>query len=98
MEILLGLGLSLPLVIYTFIFWYLTKTIIKEQPFLNVGLMIMGDIIICGIYYLIGLEFVESESLFSKGIGLSFMLSTFIRVLLFLVESYKLEGIDRLNK
>ena len=87
MDILLGLGLSIPLIFYTLVFIFLMKLLPQDQPFLTMGLMIMGDILLCGIYYNVGLEFVENESLFSKGIGLSFMLSTFVRVISIMITN-----------
>ena len=90
MDILLGLGLSLPLIFYTFVFIFLMKMLPQDQPFLTMGLMVMGDILLCGIYYYVGLEFVENEPLFSKGIGLSFMLSTFVRVISIMITNKSL--------
>lgn len=90
MELLFGLGLSIPLIFYTFVFIFLMKLLPEDQPFLSMGLMIMGDILLCSIYYYIGLQFIEDESLFSKGIGLSFMLSTFIRVISIIITNKEL--------
>lgn len=90
MELLFGLGLSIPLIFYTFVFIFLMKLLPKDQPFLSMGLMIMGDILLCSIYYYIGIQFIENESLFSKGIGLSFMLSTFVRVISILITNKEL--------
>jgi hypothetical protein len=87
MELLFGLGLSIPLIFYTFVFLFLNKLLPKDQPFLTMGLMIMGDILLCSIYYYVGLEFIQNESLFSKGIGLSFMLSTFVRVISIMIDN-----------
>jgi len=87
MELLFGLGLSIPLIFYTFVFLFLNKLLPQDQPFLTMGLMVMGDILLCSIYYYIGLEFIQNESLFSKGIGLSFMLSTFIRVISIMIDN-----------
>lgn len=90
MELLFGLGLSIPLIFYTFVFIFLMKLLPEDQPFLSMGLMVMGDILLCSIYYYIGLEFIEDESLFSKGIGLSFMLSTFVRVISIIITNKEL--------
>lgn len=87
MELLFGLGLSIPLIFYTFVFLFLNKLLPQDQPFLTMSLMVMGDILLCAIYYYIGLEFIQNESLFSKGIGLSFMLSTFIRVISIIIDN-----------
>ena len=90
MDFLIGLGLSIPLIFYTFVFLFLNKLLPQDQPFMTMGIMVMGDILLCSIYYYIGLEFIQNESLFSKGIGLSFMLSTFIRVISIIVDNRKL--------
>jgi hypothetical protein len=90
MDILIGLGLSIPLIFYTFVFIFLMKMLPQDQPFLTMGLMIMGDVLLCGIYYYTLLEFIQNESLFSKGIGLSFMLSTFIRVISIMITNKSL--------
>ena len=87
MELLFGLGLSIPLIFYTFVFLFLNKLLPKDQPFLTMALMVMGDILLCSVYYYIGLEFIQDESLFSKGIGLSFMLSTFVRVISIMIDN-----------
>jgi thiol:disulfide interchange protein len=90
MDFLFGLGLSIPLIFYTFVFLFLNKLLPQDQPFMTMGIMVMGDILLCAIYYYIGLEFIQNQSLFSKGIGLSFMLSTFIRVISIIVDNRKL--------
>ena len=90
MDILIGLGLSIPLIFYTFVFIFLMKMLPQDQPFLTMGLMIMGDVLLCGIYYYTLLEFIQNDPLFSKGIGLSFMLSTFIRVISIMITNKSL--------
>jgi hypothetical protein len=87
MEIIAGMGLSIPLIFYTFVFLFINKLLPKDQPFLTMGLMIMGDILLCAIYYYVGLEFIQDEPLFSKGIGISFMLSTFIRIIAIMITN-----------
>lgn len=91
MDILFGFLISFLLLSYTFLFMYLIKLLPKDEPMITLGIMVFGDLIIYGLYYFVGSELVSNELLFSKGIGIGIILTTFIRVTLFVIRQNNLD-------
>lgn len=88
MSLLLGLSTLLGLLLFTFVLVYLFE-ITKKVPMVLLCIMIFGDIIITGTFYYVGIEFVEDIKKFKLGMGLSFMIISFSRALIFLIGAKK---------
>ena len=89
MSLLVGLCSIIVLLGFTFILTYLFEYT-HEYPMALVGIMMFGDMLLSGTWYLVGMEIgVESEPSFRKGIALAFMFTSFIRALVFLVNGKK---------
>ena len=89
MSLLVGLCSIIVLLGFTFILTYLFEYT-HEYPMALVGIMMFGDMLLAGTWYLIGMEIgVESEQSFKRGIALAFALMSFGRALIFLVNAKK---------
>ena len=89
MSLLIGLCSVMLLLVFTFILTYLFKYT-HEYPMVLVGVMILGDMLLIGTWYLVGIEIgVDSEQSFKRGIALAFAFMSFGRALIFLVNAKK---------
>jgi hypothetical protein len=87
-DIIFGLGLLPILLLFTFVLSILFR-FTESFPILLVVIMIVGDSILTYSYYTIGLEFITDIQKFSKGIGISFVFTSFLRALSFLLLGKK---------
>ena len=88
MSLLSGLSLLLGLLLFTLTLVYLSE-LTKKVPLVLMCIMIFGDIIITATFYYVGIEFVEDIKKFKLGMGLSFMIISFSRGLIFLMNAKK---------
>lgn len=88
MSLLSGLSLLLGLLLFTLTLVYLSE-LTKKVPLVLMCIMIFGDIIIAATFYYVGIEFVEDIKKFKLGMGLSFMIISFSRGLIFLMNAKK---------
>ena len=88
MSLLVGLSLILGLSILTFIVIQLFDYT-KEFPMALVGVMMIGDLLLAGLWYYVGVEFITEVSKFKLGISLSFTLMSFGRALTFFIQGKK---------
>jgi hypothetical protein len=88
MSLIVGLSTLFGLLAFT---WVLTILLpyTKDYPMALVGIMIFGDFLVAGTFYLVGMEFVTDVDKFKMGIGLAFMMISFSRALIFLVNAKK---------
>ena len=88
MSLLLGFSSIIGLVGLTFVVLSLFEYT-KEFPMALVGVMMIGDLILAGCWYYLGLELVSDVSKFKLGISLSFALMSFGRALAFFLIGKK---------
>ena len=88
MSLLSGLSLLLGLLLFTLTIVYLSE-LTKKVPLVLMCIMIFGDIIITATFYYVGIEFVDDIKKFKLGMGLSFMIISFSRGLIFLMNAKK---------
>ena len=88
MSLLLGFSSIIGLVGLTIVVLSLFEYT-KEFPMALVGVMMIGDLMVAGLWYYIGLEFISDVSKFKLGISLSFALMSFGRALTFFLIGKK---------
>lgn len=88
MSILVGIGFVNILGLFTILIDYLSQ-FTKKYPLLLIVILLAGDALFGFSYYIVGKEFVNDLNNFKLGLGLSFMLATFGRVIYFLVSAHK---------
>ena len=89
MSLLAGLLSIVVLMGFTFILIYVSEYT-HEYPMVIVGIMMFGDFLLASSWFAVGLEIgVDSESSFKRGIALAFMITSFSRALIFLVNGKK---------
>ena len=88
MSLLAGLSLVIGLSLLTIVVIQLFDYT-KEFPMALVGVMMIGDLILAGIWYYVGVEFITEVSKFKLGISLSFALMSFARALTFFIQGKK---------
>ena len=88
MSLMMGLGTLIGLIAFTYVLTFLFPYT-KDYPMALVGIMMFGDFLIAGSFYMIGMEFVTDVDKFKMGIGMAFMIASFSRALIFLVNAKK---------
>ena len=83
MDLLVGLGVLVLLIFFTTVLAFLIEYVPKEVPQLLIAVMMVG------VYYYIGAEFVDDLQKFKSGIGLSFIIITMFRVVYFMIWAHK---------
>ena len=87
MSFLTGISFIIPLALFTFILLYISKLVPKEAIQLPIFLMIAGDAILVGIWYMGLKEIVEITKDFRLGIGFSFATAAFGRSIYFIIQN-----------
>jgi len=88
MSLLAGLSLILGLTFLTVVVLYLFEYT-KEFPMALVGVMMIGDLLVAGAWYYIGVEFITDVPKFKLGISIAFAVMSFARALTFFVQGKK---------
>ena len=88
MSLLAGLSLILGLTFLTVVVLYLFEYT-KEFPMALVGIMMIGDLLVAGAWYYIGVEFITDVPNFKLGISIAFAVMSFARALTFFVQGKK---------
>ena len=88
MSLLFGLSLAIGLLLMTGIVLYIFDYT-KEFPIALVGVMIFGDMILSGLWFLVGSELLPDVQKLKYGMGLSFALISFSRALIFFIYAKK---------
>ena len=87
MSFILGFSFTLPLAMFTFILYIISKRLPKEFIMTSIVVMLAGDATLVSLWYFGLQEIVDNLKLFKLGISTSFMFASFGRSLYFLLNS-----------
>ena len=86
MSFVAGLSLTIPLALFTLVLWIVAQKLPGEMVLAIIGIMIFGDALIAGLWYVgIGEEVMEIKRL-RLGCGFAFCTTSFGRALYFLIK------------
>jgi len=87
MNFLLGISLILPLAFFTSVLWILSQKLPGEMALVLIAIMIFGDGLLAGAWYL-GLQEIATDiKRFRLGLGFSFCFTSFGRAIYFMLKS-----------
>ena len=86
MSFVAGLSLTIPLALFTLVLWIVAQRLPAEMVLAIIGIMIFGDALIAGLWYIgIGEEIMDIKR-FRLGCGFAFCTTSFGRALYFLIK------------